>query len=160
MRKFQMEPNGEYQEKMTEALYNAGYRYDIDLNVLTYLRTHMSNREPRKLLEGYLSDQHVKQLGSMTDEISNYSGPYNTRYIRSMIEALCVEGGTSQQVNVNASLVHINWNDMSDKYYDLDESDLRTEYARVRKIARNNRDDQFDLIIKQDLIDELNLEQQ
>lgn len=152
-----MDPDGDYQEKMTDALYNAGYRYDIDFDVITYLRTHMTNREPSELLEGYLSNRHVEQLVSVSNAISEYSGPYNTRYIRSMIEALCVDGGTSQKVNVNANLVHINWNDISDKYYDLETGDIRTEYARVRKIARNNRDNQFDLVVKQDLINELNL---
>lgn len=153
-----MSPNGEYQEKMTESLYNAKFRFDLDdYDVLSYLKTHMTTREPHEILTGYLSENHVQQLMSVREDVSDYSGGYSTRYIPPMVEALCVEGGTSQEVNIDAQMVHINWNEISNQYYDLEDSELRTEYARVREIARNNREDHFDLIVKQDLINELNL---
>lgn len=152
-----MSPNGDYQEKMTESLYNASYRYDLDHSVITYLRTHMTNREPRELLKGYLSGEHVRQLGEIQDHLNDYSGPYNTRYISSMIEALCVEGGTSQSADVDCQIVEFNWNDVSGQYRELETGSIRTEYARIREIARNNREDQLKLIVKTELIDALDL---
>lgn len=157
MRHFEMSPDGDYQEKMTESLYNSSYRYDLDHSVIDYLRTHMTNREPRELLEGYLSPEHVRQLGDVQDATSDYSGPYNTRYISSMIEALCVEGGTSQSTNDTCRMVQFNWNDISGQYRDLEPKSVRSEYARVREIARNNREDRLRLLVKDELAEALGI---
>lgn len=157
MRRFEMSPDGDYQEKMTESLYNASYRYDLNHSVIDYLRTHTTNREPRELLEGYLSGKHVQQLVDIQDQLDDYSGVYNTRYISSMIEALCVEGGTSRSVDVDCRMVELDWTSISGQYRELETKSIRTEYARVREIARNNRDDQLRLIVKTELADALGL---
>jgi len=157
MRRFEMSPDGDYQEKMTESLYNASYRYELDHSVIDYLRTHTTNREPRELVKGYLSGEHVQQLADIQDQLNDYSGAYNTRYISSMIEALCVEGGTSQSVDLDCKMVEFNWNDISGQYRELEAGSVRTEYARVREIARNNREDQLNLFVKNELLEALKL---
>lgn len=157
MRKFEMSPNGEYQEKMTESLYNASFRFDLDYDILQYLQTHMTNREPRELLEGYLLDRQVEQIMAIQDELRDYSGPHNVLYLRSMMEQLGVDGATSQSVDVDARMVTVDWNEISGMYRDFEERSVRSEYARVRETARENREDRFDIVVKNELIEALEL---
>lgn len=158
MRKFRMKPKPGTQQDMTESLYYAKVRFDLNnYKVLEYLGTHLSKHEPYELLSGYLSETHVQQLMRIKKEVKNYSGGYNTLPIRSMIEALCVDGGVSKQVNADVQMISINWDEISGKYSDLDSDNLRKEYARIRTISRNNSDNEFNLIIKQNLINELNI---
>lgn len=156
MRKFEMNPNNEYQQKMTDSLYNADRRYNLDYNVLPYIKTHMTDDEEHKLLEGYLSNEHIQQLMSIQKELNNYSGPHRTIHISSMIESLCVEGRTSKKVDVNANMKEINWGEISGKYDEFDTRSVRSEYARVRKIARQTNKT-FRIIVKSELTDKLNI---
>lgn len=154
MRRFSMNPDNTTQEKMTDALEYASLRYNLNHSVIDYLQTHLTTNVPHVLLDGFLSDEHEAQLAEIQQNaLEEYDG--NTRHISSMIEAVGVDGRVSQSVNLELQMVTIDWTNFRGRYESFDSDIARSEYARIREIAENNRENTIRVLVRNEFAEEM-----